>query len=179
MEESVKSALEEVGLLSSSFDESSQSIDKVALVKRPLLAKVGAPKKLANPEALYKYYIQYMTDINQNAIHVKDWVGKDADEIYKQHFRPPTWKGFEAFLFRMGVLTNLDRYRKNENGSYSEFSDICRAIENDLFDIKFTGASLNLWDSRIIAKELHLAEAIELSTPIRPVLENGRELPSD
>lgn len=167
--------LEEEGLLGEDYEET--SLDKVALVKRRLPVKLGAPKKLANPEALYKWYVSYMSDINIHAIFTADWVGKDAKKIHRQHFRPPTWKGFEAYLFRNGVLTNLDDYRSNKNGSYNDFADICRALENDLFDIKFTGAALNLWDSRIIAKELHLAEAIELSTPLRPILENGKELP--
>lgn len=177
MDELTKLILEEEGLLNEDLSHIQQ--DKAVLVKRNLPAKLGAPKKLENPRALYKWYCKYMQDINNHAIHVKDWVGKDAKAIYKQHFRPPTWKGFEAFLFRNGVLTNLDEYRANKNGSYDDFSDICRALENDLFDIKFTGAALNLWDSRIIAKELHLAEAVEVTGVMKPILENGKALPPD
>lgn len=178
MDTSVLEILEEEGLVSdqASYEE---ALDRVALVNRNLPVKLGRPTVLDNPEVLYKYYTAYMQDINSNPVQVKDWVGKDAKAIYKQHFRPPTWKGFEAYLFRNGVLTNLDRYRSNENGSYEAFSDICRAIEADMFDMKFTGAALNLWESRIIAKELHLAESIQVEGSIRPVLEGGRALPPD
>ena len=99
--------------------------------------------------------------------------------MYKTHYRPPSWKGFEAFLFRKGIIASLDKYRRNVDEAYGDFRGIIHAIGSHMFDTKYTGGALNLWNHNIIAKEMHLAEPIEIKAFERPILENGKELPED
>ncbi len=144
----------------------------------------GRPKTFETPEELWEYYEEYKQYILKNPIKVQDWVGKDANEIERKHYMPPTWKGFEAFLFRAGVsnarnYVDLDKYRRNVNDAYANYSGIIRAIGSDMFERKFSGASVGIYQQNIIARELGLADVQEVNNFQRPVLEGGEELPDD
>lgn len=143
------------------------------------MAKVGRPKIFKSPEELYEQFELYKQDILKNPIKLQKWVGKDANEVEEIHYKPPTWAGFEAFLFKSGMLVNLDNYRRNVGGAYKEFIGIIRAIGRELFDRKFSGAAVGEYQHNIIARELGLADIQEVNNFTRPVLENGKELPND
>ena len=143
------------------------------------MAKIGRPKIFKDPAEIWDWYEKYKQDILENPIIVKKWVGKDAKEVEEKHYKPPTWKGFEAFLFRSKVCSDLDQYRHNLNGAYSEFSAIIRAIGSEMFDRKYSGAAVGIYQHNIIARELGLADATEVTTFERPVLEGGLPLPGD
>jgi hypothetical protein len=48
-----------------------------------------------------------------------------------------------------------------------------------MFDRKFSGASVGIYQHNIIARELGLADTQEVVNFQRPILEAGKELPSD
>lgn len=185
MEGSIEDILKEAGLLDDGLEtEEDTNVvglekDKLNLIKTDLPKKLGRPKVFETAEELYEVYTLYLADIEANPIHVKEFVGKDAKPVYKTHYRPPSWKGFEAFLFRKGIIASLDKYRRNVDEAYGDFRGIIRAIGCHMFDTKYTGGALNLWNHNIIAKEMHLAEPIEIKSFERPILENGKELPED
>ncbi len=146
--------------------------------------KRGRPKNFETPEELWEYYEEYKQYILDNPIKVTDWVGKDAHQIERKHYMPPTWKGFEAFLFRAGVgdvknVVSLDWYRRNHNDAYTEFQGIVRAIGAEMFERKFSGASVGIYQQNIIARELGLADVQEVNNFQRPILEGGKELPDE
>lgn len=146
--------------------------------------KAGRPKNFETPEELWEYYEEYRRDILDNPIMEIRFVGKDGDKVEVPHYKPPNWGGFEAFLFKAGVgnvreYVDLDKYRRNVNGAYGEFCGVIRAIGRDMFDRKFSGASINEYKENIIARELGLAEVQEVNSFQRPVLEGGEELPDD
>ncbi len=172
--------LREIGLIGDNHAEKMVKDKKNLIHRKPAVKiKMGAPRIFETPEELHGWYVKYIEDIKDNPVEVKEFVGKDAKEVYKTHYRPPSWKGFEAFLFRSGVCYSLDRYRRNVDGSYEDFIGIIHAIGADMFDTKYSGAALNLWNHNIIAKEMHLAEPIEIKAFERPILENGKDLPPD
>lgn len=170
--------LAESGLIEESRSEKSR--DKYGLFNRPLanVKTVGQPKTFATPEDLFNWYVKYMEDIKANPVEIKEFVGKGVP-VYKTNYRPPSWKGFEAFLFRSGMCNGLKKYRSNFEGAYTEYVPIVEGIAADMFDVKYSGASMSLWNASIISKELHLAEHIEVKSFERPILENGKELPKD
>lgn len=146
--------------------------------------KRGRPKNFETPEELWEYYEDYRQDILDNPIIEQKWVGKEGVEVEVKHFKPPNWGGFEVFLFKAGIgnarsYVDLDRYRRNVDGAYGNFIGIIRAIGRDMFDRKFSGASVNEYNQNIIARELGLADVQETHNFQRPVLEGGQELPDD
>lgn len=145
---------------------------------------MGRPKLFETPIELWEYYEEYRQDILDNPIIEKVWVGKDAVEKEKKHYKPPSWMGFEAYLFKSGVgdvknYVDLDRYRRNVDEAYTAYIGVIRAIGRDMFDRKFSGAAVNIYNQNIIARELGLADAQEVVNFQRPILEGGKELPGE
>jgi hypothetical protein len=143
------------------------------------MAKLGRPRNIETPEELFVHFLGYKADIQANPVFVQKWVGKDAKEVNETHYEPPTWKGFESYLFNVGVVTDLDRYRRNVGNAYKDFIGIIRAIGADMFRRKFTGAAVGIYNQNIIARELGLSDHQEIATFQRPILEGGLELPDD
>lgn len=146
--------------------------------------KKRRPRLFEEPQELWEFFQQYKKYIEDNPIQEVIWVGRDAIEKKKKHLMPPTWKGFEAFLFRIGVgnctaCVNLDNYRRNVGESYAEFLGIVRIIGAEMFERKFSGAAVGIYQYNIIARELGLADAQEVISFQRPILEGGKELPGD
>jgi hypothetical protein len=140
---------------------------------------IGRPKAFKDPVDLWEEFLKYKQHILDEPIEVVKWVGKDAHEVIENHYKPPTWKGFEAFLFRAGRIYDLDAYRRNVGGDYSAYSGIIRAIGADMFDRKLSGAAVGIYNHNIIARELGLADASQVTNFQRPILEGGKELPAD
>jgi hypothetical protein len=143
------------------------------------MAKLGRPRNFETPQELWEQFENYKIDILLNPILIQKWVGKDAKEVKEKHYEPPTWKGFEAYLFSEGMAVNLDRYRRNVDRAYEDFIGIIRAIGADMYRRKFFGASVGIYQHNIIARELGLAEVQEVTNFERPILEGGKELPKE
>lgn len=80
----------------------------------------GREKTFNTPEELEKYINEYFDKIDSNPILTKDWVGRDADEVYREMQRPYTVEGLCLHL-------NIDRktllnYQKADG--YEEFFHI-------------------------------------------------------
>lgn len=137
------------------------------------------PKIFKEPKEIYDLFEEYLKHIQENPIKIVKFLGKDAEERIENHYKPPTWKGFEAFLYRKGICTNLDKYKYNYDGNYEKFANIIRVIDNIMWDTKFSGACVGQWQHNIIAKELGMAEKHINENYERPILEGGMELPPD
>jgi len=138
---------------------------------------MGRCKIFKDPLEIWEHYLDYKIDIKLNPLKEKKWVGKDAKAVEVLHFEPPTWKGFDAYLFGEGVIARLEEYKANYKGNYDAFSDIIRAIDNDMFRIKFSGAATGFYNQNIIAREIKLGEVQEINHDVRPILEGGLKLP--
>lgn len=143
------------------------------------MAKRGRPKNFKTPEDLWECYEDYRLDILMNPMHITKWVGKDAKEVKEAHYEPPTWKGFEAYLFEAGRAYDLDKYRRNVDEGYGDFRGIVHAIGVAMFRKKFAGAASGIYNHNIIARELGLADVKEVTNFERPILEGGKELPKE
>ena len=147
----------------------------------------GKPKIIKSPDELLNFFNEYKKYNIANPIHETIFVGKDAIERIKKHYKPLTWQGFEVFLFHQGIADNsnqsgyidLKKYRTNFNNAYTEYVPILRVIGLEMFDQKYSGAAVGIYNANIIAKELGLADKSEITTQHRPILEQGRELPED
>lgn len=160
-------------------------VKRVKLKDLDRVKKLGKPKLFETPEDLWSHYQDYRQWILDNPMEVEDYVGKDGRLVVKKHFEPPTWMGFEAYLFevaKLGTATkpiNLDHYRYNYNDLYPRYLGVVRAIGASMFQRKFAGASVNIYNHNIIARELGLTDKKEVKTFEKPILEQGQELPKD
>lgn len=132
------------------------------------------------PAEIWEYFQDYVAHVKANPIKVEDYVGKDAKLVDRKHYKPLTWSGFEAYLcVEVGIINDLDDYRYNTEGRYTEYKGIIRTIGKIMFDNKFSGAAVGIYQHNIIARELGLADTQKVHNFERPILEGGEELPKD
>lgn len=128
--------------------------------------KTGRPKALKSPEELWSYACDYFETVDNNPWFKQDFVrgGEYAGaHVNLTTMRPYTWEGFEDYLFKKGIIQDLDDYRCNLDGRYAEFKGTVRAIGKIIFDRNLTGAAANFFNANIIARQLGMADRSDLT----------------
>ena len=75
---------------------------------------MGKRKYIETPEKMWEYFISYKKEIKEKPIIVKDWVGKDAVDVYREKERPLTLEGFENWCSDNDIIEKIiDYYEKN------------------------------------------------------------------
>jgi hypothetical protein len=141
--------------------------------------KVGRPKNIKTPQHLWELACDYFTHVDNTPVlkfeqkkgntqfpHGQKLTTKQILAISNQtvqlpYQRPYTWDGFENYLFLKGVLAKLDDYKANKEGRYSDFTDIIARIDSVIFNNKYTGAAVGLFDPRIVSRDLGLVDKRE------------------
>jgi hypothetical protein len=119
---------------------------------------VGRPKSLESPAELWELACQYFERVTGEPWFKKDWKGKDAFEVEAPTAAPFLWSGFEDFLFEKKGITTLKDYRtasRNEDyrdGTYREFAEVVRAIDNIMTTQKVSGALVGAYNSNLVAR---------------------------
>lgn len=130
-------------------------------VKAIKASKAGRPKKIESPEKMWEYACQYFDEVDETPFKKQDFIrgGTSAGtKVQLDNIRPYSWAGFETYLIKHGIISNLDHYRANTNDAYAEFRDVISRIDKVMFDNKFEGATVGAFNSSIIARDLQLAE---------------------
>jgi hypothetical protein len=120
----------------------------------------GRPMIFKTPEDLWVKSIEYFDYIDANPILKTDFKGKDNEMVKYDLQRPYTWQGLYVFL---GV-NDLEHYKTK-----GEFSEILTRIGNIIYNQKFEGASVGIFNHAIIARDLGLTEKHDHTT-------NGKEI---
>jgi len=128
----------------------------------------GAPKKIESPEKLWQYFEEYRKKTKSNPILVKDWVGKDADEVHREKERPLTIEGFENYLEDNGIINDLSNYFANSNNAYSDFSTICSRIRRNVREDQIAGGMAGIYNPSITQRLNSLVEKTEDVTTQQP-----------
>jgi hypothetical protein len=125
-------------------------------------ARVGGNKKaIDTAERLWQLACRYFEYTEANLAKKHDFIksGPFAGKtIVTYHPRPFSWVNFEAFLWIKGYVSNLNNYRHNVGGRYTEFIEVIRAIGNVIKGQKFDGAAVGIFNSSIILKDLYPSE---------------------
>ena len=142
--------------------------------------EVGRPKKFT-PESLWKYFVGYQEYCKENPKLKHDFVGKDADEVYRKIEIPLTWEGFQIYIWNQGANGDLKDYLSNKNNAYDEFSPILARIRIIIYEDKFTGAAAGLFNHSIIARDLGLKDHQDVTSQgekiTTTIVWGDRELP--
>lgn len=125
-------------------------------------------KNIESPEKLKDYFLKYQEETKKNPILVKDWVGKDADEVYREKERPLTIDGFECWLSDNGIIEDLGDYLKNKDNRYSDFAPICSYIKKKTRKDQIEGGMAGIYNPSITQRLNNLVEKTEDVTPQQP-----------
>lgn len=126
-------------------------------------------KAIETPEELSAHFEGYKEWVKKNPYKWHDYVGKDAEEVWKRRQRPLTWIGFEVYLNKQGILTQLTHYEQNTDNSYTEFLPIIRALKAECHQDIIEGASAGVFNQNIAARLTGLVDKKELDKKVTKV----------
>lgn len=132
--------------------------------------KIGRPKAIESPEFLFELFKAYRIETKSNPFKIKDWIGKDVYEIYREKEKPLTMEGFKAYCFEKGIISYLGDYFCNKEGRYTEFADICRAIKNIIRQDQIEGGMANIYNSSITQRLNGLTDKQQIESRIEKPL---------
>ncbi len=141
-----------------------------------LRSKHGRDKLFTSPQLLWEAACEYFQWCEDNPIEAEDNKGTRNVNTVKFN-RPFTLKGFCIFCdsseswfkeFRKALKTNDDK----------DFLSVIYKIEEIIYNQKFEGAAIGIFNANIIARDLGLAEKSEIEQNIRvnelpPVIISG------
>jgi hypothetical protein len=110
---------------------------------------MGKRKYIETPEKMWEHFISYKKEIKETPIIVKDWVGKDAVDVYRQKERPLTLEGFENWCADNDIIEDLGDYFSNKDNKYEEYSTICSRIRKAIKQDQIEGGMVGIYNPSI------------------------------
>ncbi len=131
---------------------------------------MGRPKYIESPERLWELFLAYKKEVKSNPVIIKDWVGKDAEEVHREREKPLTMVGFECFVLDHTEITypDLTHYFENKDNRYSEFIPISSRIKSEIKNDQVTGGMTMIYSQNLTARLNNLVEKTEDVTPQQP-----------
>lgn len=129
---------------------------------------MGKKKYIESPEKLWEYFESYKKEVKSNPVLVQDYVGKDAEMVYRERERPLTVDGFECWCYDNEIIGDLSHYFANTNNSYSEYLTICTRIRKAVRNDQIAGGMVGIYNPSITQRLNNLVEKTEDVTPQQP-----------
>ena len=136
---------------------------------------MGRPNKIHSPEHLWELFQAYKKNTKENPFIVKDYVGKDAEMVYREKERPLTIEGLNNYVFDMGIIHGLDNYFANSRGRYKRFSSICRAIKEQIRQDQIEGGMAGMYNPSITQRLNNLVEKTQTTIVEMPLFNLNEE----
>jgi len=118
----------------------------------------GRPKNVETPELMWKLFEDYIIHTKSNPFLVKDWVGKDGNEIKREKEKPLTLQGFENYCRRK--VGEVGQYFVNQDKGYTDFLTICHAIKMEIKQDQIEGGMAMIYNPSITQRLNGLTENI-------------------
>lgn len=131
---------------------------------------MGRHKYIDTPEKLWELFLAYKKEVKSNPVIIKDWVGKDAEEVHREREKPLTMVGFECFVLDHTEITypDLTHYFENKDNRYSDFIPISSRIKSEIKNDQVTGGMTMIYSQNLTARLNNLVEKTEDVTPQQP-----------
>jgi hypothetical protein len=122
---------------------------------------MGKRKYIETPEKLLEYFEDYKKETKNNPIQVQDYVGKDAEMVYRTKERPLTIDGFEVWLFKKGIISDLSQYFANTEQRYTDYQTICSHIKKEVRSDQIEGGMAGIYNPSITQRLNNLVEKVQ------------------
>jgi len=127
---------------------------------------MGKRKYIETPEKLWEYFELYKKDTKSRPFLVKDWVGKDAVDVFREKERPLTIEGFECWMFDNAIIADLSQYFANTEQRYTDYQTICRAIKKAVRQDQIEGGMAGMYNPSITQRLNGLVEKTQTEVNI-------------
>lgn len=136
---------------------------------------MGISKYIESPEKMWEYFETYRKDEKADPFIITDWVGGAAVEVERKKEKPLTMEGFESWLFRKGIISDVSDYFENKQGRYADFVPICRAIRREIRADQIRGGMAGIYNPSITQRLNGLTEKQEVTTKTIKVRVEGED----
>lgn len=131
---------------------------------------MGKKKYIESPEIMWEHFLSYKKHVKSNPIIVKDWVGKDATDVYREKERPLTIDGFECWCYDNDIISDLSQYFANTEQRYSEYQTICSRIRKAVRNDQIEGGMAGIYNPSITQRLNGLVDKSESSIRVEQPL---------
>jgi hypothetical protein len=122
---------------------------------------MGKRKYIETPEKMWEYFETYKKWVKSNPIQVQDYVGKDAEMVYRTKERPLTIDGFECWCYDNEIISDLSQYFANTEQRYSDYQTICTRIRKAVRTDQIEGGMAGIYNPSITQRLNNLTEKTE------------------
>lgn len=125
---------------------------------------MGKRKYIETPEILWQHFLDYKEWVENNPILVQDYIGKDAQMVYRERQRPLTIEGFECWCFNKSIISDLSQYFANTEQRYTEYQTICNNIRKTVRNNQIEGGMAGIFNPSITQRLNNLVEKQEVTS---------------
>jgi len=127
---------------------------------------VGKNKYIESPEKMWELFTLYKKEVKENPIIVKDWVGKDATDVYREKEKPLTMVGFECFVCDNTDITypDLTAYFENKDNKYEDYFPITSRIKAEIKNDQINGGMTMIYSQNLTARLNGFSDNVDLTT---------------
>jgi hypothetical protein len=125
------------------------------------MARPKGTKNIETPEKMWEYFETYKKWVKENPIKVQDYVGKDAEMVYRTKERPLTIDGFECWCFDNEIISDLSQYFANTEQRYTDYQTICSRIRKAVRSDQIEGGMAGIYNPSITQRLNNLVERQE------------------
>lgn len=118
-------------------------------------------KYIETPEKMWEYFETYKKWVKSNPIQVQDYVGKDAEMVYRTKERPLTIDGFECWCYDNQIISDLSQYFANTEQRYTDYQTICSRIRKAVRTDQIEGGMAGIYNPSITQRLNNLTEKTE------------------
>ncbi len=141
---------------------------------------MGKRKYIETPEKMWELFTEYKQWVKSNPIKVQDYVGKDAEMVYRSKERPLTIDGFECWCYDNEIISDLSQYFANTEQRYTDYQTICTRIRKAVRTDQIDGGMAGIYNPSITQRLNGLTEKIEndiiVSEKVVAKLPDGTEI---
>jgi cellulase/cellobiase CelA1 len=130
---------------------------------------MGKHKYIETPQKMWELFIEYKNSVKNNPAKIQDYVGKDAEMVYREKEKPLTLEGFECYLFDKEIISDLSNYFANSDNKYSEYSTICSHIRKVIKNDQIQGGMIGIYNPSITQRLNGLTETITTTIKEQPL----------
>lgn len=125
---------------------------------------MGKNKYIETPEKMWEYFEEYKNHVKKTPIKVKDWVGKDAIDVFREKERPLTFIGFQNWLDDNDIITDVTDYFENKDNRYNDYIRICSRIKRNITDDQIAGGMVGIYNPSITQRLNGLVDRVDATT---------------
>ena len=133
---------------------------------------MGKPKYIESPQKLWDLFVDYKKQVKDNPIIVKDWVGKDSEQVYREKEKPLTMVGFECYVCDNTNISypDLTVYFEGKEESYKNYFPISSRIKAEILNDQLTGGMVMIYSQSLTARVNNISDKQEIKhdLPERP-----------